>query len=458
MDENNQAVLLLSTYFSSPGRGDPTPLTAIEYGRFALWMKNSQFQPKDLFHRFSDIEQSWQDPKGKITFERLKFLLGRGMGMAIALERWQSAGIWVLTRADPEYPARLKKHLGEAAPAVIFGTGEKGLLASGGLSVVGSRKISDAESIFTEKAAKQAALEGLNLVSGGARGVDETAMLAAMEIEGTSLGVLANDLFKSALSGKWRKYIKSGQLTLISPFYPEAGFQVGNAMGRNKYIYCLSDFALVVRAEKEKGGTWAGATENLKKQWIPLFVATPSDASGNAALIEMGARPLEAPQPGTTATENWLCRQLEGLAKQHSAQQSIEDVGPAVPEEQENVISEPAPEEPETIPQAADQAECTIVDIQAEGVEPINTAEPELLTETHFEQPYDAFVQYVSQRIREKGELKFAQLKDLRKDLQEKQARAWLDQAVEAGALQRKGRFLTYTLGQEGTDHPDFFS
>ena len=37
MDENKQAVLLLSAYFSPPKKGDPSPLTALEYGRFALW-------------------------------------------------------------------------------------------------------------------------------------------------------------------------------------------------------------------------------------------------------------------------------------------------------------------------------------------------------------------------------------------------------------------------------------
>ena len=36
-------------------------------------------------------------------------------------------------------------------------------------------------------------------------------------------------------------------LVLISPFYPDAGFNVGNAMQRNKYIYCLSDAAMVDR-------------------------------------------------------------------------------------------------------------------------------------------------------------------------------------------------------------------
>ena len=41
----------------------------------------------------------------------------------------------------------------------------------------------------------------------------------------------------------------------------EAGFQVGNAMARNKYIYCLADYGLVVRSDEGKGGTWSDWSE-----------------------------------------------------------------------------------------------------------------------------------------------------------------------------------------------------
>ena len=60
-------------------------------------------------------------------------------------------------------------------------------------------------------------------------------------------------------------------------------------MQRNKYIYCLSDAALVVHSG-EKGGTWSGARENLKKQWVPLWVKrTNEKRAGNAAIVRAGA-------------------------------------------------------------------------------------------------------------------------------------------------------------------------
>ena len=47
---------------------------------------------------------------------------------------------------------------------------------------------------------------------------NETGMLAALDVEGNAIGILANDLYKNALSGKWRKYLSSDLLTLVSTY------------------------------------------------------------------------------------------------------------------------------------------------------------------------------------------------------------------------------------------------
>ena len=44
----------------------------------------------------------WQD--SRITSERVLQLLGHGHSLALAVEKWQRAGLWVITRSDPEYP------------------------------------------------------------------------------------------------------------------------------------------------------------------------------------------------------------------------------------------------------------------------------------------------------------------------------------------------------------------
>ena len=128
-------------------------------------------------------------------------------------------------------------------------------------------------------------------MSGGARGVDQCAMFSALQNEGTVIGVLADSLMRAATSARYRKFLLANDLVLTTPFNPEAGFNVGNAMSRNRYIYCLADAAVVASSTPNRGGTWNGAIEDLKAEWVPLWVKrTASEKSGNPHLVRRGAR------------------------------------------------------------------------------------------------------------------------------------------------------------------------
>ena len=220
-------------------------------------------------------------------------LLGRGFMLSMAVETWQSAGVWFTSRTETDYPDRLHR-LKQNAPPLIYGCGEKKLLSRGGLAVVGSRDVDAAGEDFTKRAAASAAREAMQVVSGGARGVDQLAMLAAIEAGGTVVGVLADSLLRSATSGQAREAIQDGRLTLVSAFDPEAGFNVGNAMQRNKHIYALADFGLVVSSGFNEGGTWSGAIEQLEKLHLtPIFVrAGDAVPEGNRQLLRHGALPF----------------------------------------------------------------------------------------------------------------------------------------------------------------------
>ena len=68
-------------------------------------------------------------------------------------------------------------------------------------------------------------------------------------------------------------------------------------MQRNKLIYALADAALVVNSDFEKGGTWAGAVEQLEKlRLVPLYVRSRGEIStGLEALRRKGAAPWPDP-------------------------------------------------------------------------------------------------------------------------------------------------------------------
>jgi predicted Rossmann fold nucleotide-binding protein DprA/Smf involved in DNA uptake len=285
-----QAILLLTVAFTKPAPGDPQPLTPAEWGRFAIWLKDQEKSPEMLLTSGDPraFLQGWSDPA--VTPERIRHLLGRSGAMGLALEKWQRAGLWVMTRSDADYPVRLKKRLRFEAPPVLFGCGDRGLLNRAGIAVVGSQAAGGEELGDASRLGAEIALQGFSVVSGGTRGVDETAMLSALESQGTAAGVLADSLLRAATSAKYRRGLMGKTLVLVSPFSPEAAFDAGNAMARNKYIYCLADAAIVVAAGKENG-----AIENLKHGWVPLWVkGHPGQDSGNAALVEQGARWLPA--------------------------------------------------------------------------------------------------------------------------------------------------------------------
>lgn len=290
VSHQEQAVLLLTAYLGKPLKTEHKPLTPTEWGRFAQWLADHAILPEDLLRQEpTSVLADWGDRR--ITLERIQFLLGRAGVLGFAIEKWERAGLWVLARSDLDYPSRLKKLLKTDSPALLFGCGNRKLLNQGGIAIVGSRDASEQDLSFTSRLGGEAALQGLSIISGGARGVDEAAMLGALDQEGTAVGVLADSLLRAATSAKYRTALMANNLVLVSPFNPEAGFDVGNAMARNKYVYCLADAAILIATDKGTGGTWNGAMENLRKGWVPLWVKPHQDrSSGNFALVEQGAR------------------------------------------------------------------------------------------------------------------------------------------------------------------------
>lgn len=292
-----QAVMLLTVSLRKADKASVKPLSIKEWARLADWLKGRELPPSSLLEGdIGKLLSDWTDKT--ITLARLEGLLGRGVALASAVEKWERAGLWSVTNSDPEYPQRLKQRLESQSPPVLFGAGNQSLLnkmnKKGGIAVVGSRNATEDALGSTKQLGAAAAAQELSVVSGGARGIDQSALLGALEAEGTAVGVLADGLLRSATSAMYRKHIKARNLVLVSPFNPEAGFNVGHSMARNRYVYCLADAAVVISSDLEKGGTWYGAVEALKAKWgVPLWVKDSRAAgSGNGELMNRGAKRL----------------------------------------------------------------------------------------------------------------------------------------------------------------------
>ena len=416
-----QAVMLLTVRLGKPNQNDAKPLSPGEWGYLAQWLHQNDLDPSSLLTNSpQDILSEYNNPK--ISTDRITQLLDRGVALGIAVEKWERAGLWFITRSDADYPKRLKQHLGWQAPPVLFGAGNRRLLDRGGIAVVGSRDSQDAELEFARNLGKNVALSGRSVLSGGARGIDQCAMLGSLECEGTGVVILANSLLRSSTSVQYRESLMSNDLALISAFNPEAGFSRGNAMARNPYIYCLSDVAVVVSSQINKGGTWQGATANLRASWVPLWVKqNKSEYSGNAELVCRGAQ--------------WLPDDLDNVESLFTQEQNRTEANQ----------SDELPDKEFPMSKSLKYKNKSISEEKQRNKNTSDQSVVPLITNTGVNADFDYYGMFLKQ-FAEIATNESASIDDLvtHTSLEKSQIRSWLKQAVEEGKVQKLLRPLRY--------------
>jgi predicted Rossmann fold nucleotide-binding protein DprA/Smf involved in DNA uptake len=428
ISSQTQAVMLLTVSLVKSNKSDAKPLSTKEWASFAVWLKDHDLEPSALIRgNVKTLLSGWMDRS--ITLTRLENLLNRGGALGLALEKWERAGLWVITRSDPEYPERLKRRLRLKSPPVLFGCGNKMLLDRGGIAVVGSRDADQRDIAFSENLGDAVATQGYSVVSGGARGVDESTMLGALRNDGTAIGVVANNLLRTVSSAKYRKFLISGDLVLITPFNPEAGFNVGNAMSRNRYIYCLSDAAVVVSSTPNKGGTWSGALEDLKAEWVPLWVKrTESTKSGNSELVEKGANWI----PDDLTSLDCLMNSAPSSAdKDERTDVPLLEIEAAPSVATEPIVGIPAPLSLDSKP-AEEQTEKSSIH--------------ELIDDTTTDQVEVDFYTLFLTRVHDMAKVDPMRVEDiaLNLELETSQVKTWLKRAVDDGKIRKLMRPVRY--------------
>ena len=290
LSDNGKVIALLCARL---GNDVFQPLTPSEYSKIVEWLISKKLQPVDLL---SLKEYSELSVATDIISDRLQFLLGRGFQLGFMLDNWHQAGISIITRGDVGYPSRFKEHLHKSAPPLLYYVGNLSMADYGGVAIVGARAIDDDASEYAKTIAEKCAEEKKYVISGGAKGVDQISVSSSLNHGGRAVCVVADSLFQKCLQSDTRQAVCSEQLLLLSPYSPDVSFNVGNAMGRNKLIYALSDFAIVVNCEYNKGGSWSGAVEELRHpNTVPIFVRDEKGVpEGNKKLMEKGAISLSS--------------------------------------------------------------------------------------------------------------------------------------------------------------------
>ena len=213
---------------------------------------------------------------------RILSLLNDQAQLEYYLAQGRRNGCYPLTRAGERYPLAVRKRLGEDSPGCLWAKGDPALLNGPMISLVGSRELNPQNREFAAEVGRQAAKQGVTLVSGNARGADKVAQEACLAAGGKVISVVADSL---------RSHKEKERILYLSEDGFDEAFSPQRALSRNRVIHALGAVTFVAQANLHVGGSWNGTVRNLQGCWSQVYCFDDgSDASQE--LQQMGAFPV----------------------------------------------------------------------------------------------------------------------------------------------------------------------
>jgi DNA processing protein len=209
-----------------------------------------------------------------------------------------------LTSSCEGYPARLRDL--PDAPHAFRIVGELPDLGRA-IAIVGTRRADEEALDFAYSLAREAALNGFAIVSGGAIGVDRAAHEGSIDGGGPTVVVLPTGLdlpYPPANHDLFERVIEAG--CLLTEVEDGAREQRGRFLMRNRLIAALGRSTVVVQAPARSGALSTASV--AKRLGRPVFAAPASPwdprGSGNLRLLRGGARICMG--PGDVLSESAL--------------------------------------------------------------------------------------------------------------------------------------------------------
>lgn len=243
----------------------------------------------------------------------------------------------LLLPGDSAFPRSLDPV--EPAPLALFAMGRVELLERPAVAIVGSRDHTRYGAEVCEALAEGAAVAGLAVVSGMARGLDAVAHRAALAVEGATIGVLGNGLGVVYPSANRRLYdAVERQGLLLTEMPPGERPHAGAFPSRNRLIAGLARVTVVVEAAVGSGALIT-ANEALELgrdvMAVPGPVTSPTSVGANQLLrdganavlqledllmrypeVRRGESTLTLPEPEPSSTQGKVLALLQGGPRQ----------------------------------------------------------------------------------------------------------------------------------------------
>lgn len=273
MISREKGFLLLSSHLGDPDRKTLTaPQLRMLAQRVRQWEKpetNRELEARDLLELGFSHDRAVQIATLLSQEDLLEHYVSRG----------KKLGCMPVTRVSEEYPVLLRHRLGLESPGCLWVKGDISLLNTPGIALVGSRELQVPNRAFAEAVGLQAAKQGLTLISGNARGADQTAQNACLRAGGRVISFVADDLSAHPVCDR---------VLYISEEDYEAPFSAQRALSRNRCIHALGRMVFVAQSALGKGGTWDGTVKNLRNGWSSI-ACFRDGSEASLELEQMGA-------------------------------------------------------------------------------------------------------------------------------------------------------------------------
>lgn len=285
------------------------PFSNIEINKIIAKLRLRNHTLKDMYGKKADeifalfFDNNEKTKENNDFIERICMLLSREPSLSFSFVEMSEWAIKILTILDDDYPKAIKNILGDKAPVLLYYCGNLRILDKPAIGFSGSRakRVNRKDYNDTQAWSQFVSEHGYTIVVGGASGIDSFALQSALNNQTDFIEVLANETISHIKIGPISNAISNNRGLIISECDPFAPYNVGKTLGRNKFIYILSKYVIVMKAvyeiknKKKTGGTWNGAVENLNSHYKNLLVFDNQRINGNKELIKLGAIKISTP-------------------------------------------------------------------------------------------------------------------------------------------------------------------
>lgn len=278
MNGKERGFLLLTSTLGDPER---KPLTVAQFRTLA---QRAAEMERPLTNREMHADDLMVLGYDRQSADRIIDLLSQKELLDRYLTRGRKMDCYPVTRLSEHYPAALRKRLGLDAPGCLWTKGDTSFLKEPAVALVGSRDLREENLAFAREVGRQAALQGITLISGNARGADREAQVSALEHGGKVISVVADALEKQPLTRN---------VLYLSMEGFDLPFSSLRALSRNRVIHAMPSLTFVAQCSLRKGGTWSGTADNLRHGYSPVFCFDDGSPAVNE-LTQMGAETIVA--------------------------------------------------------------------------------------------------------------------------------------------------------------------